>query len=316
MKTIEDLFIIHHARSGAFAEYKPGEVAYLTNGFTDNGVVGYVKPQPADKVFKFRALVVSAFCEATVQLPPFIAYGAAGTSLNVLEPRKTMTAGQLAYIAAYINAAHRWRFNWYRRSIGSRLRALRIQEDDSGKTNFPVNTLLPAVTPRKPRSWDANFNPVALGDLFDLVPGEYHSLAKLSPGKVPVISCSDEDNGIAGYFDVTYGLHEQKLTIALNGSPLATKYHPYRFAAKDDAAVCIPKQALRISTLLFIQMALNLERWRYSYYRKCYMDKLRRFRVMLPINGKGLDENAMARIFEDAPYWGYLNNRLITCMEG
>lgn len=43
MKTIEDLFIVHRARSGLFSEYEPGETAYVGNSVEDNGVVGYGK---------------------------------------------------------------------------------------------------------------------------------------------------------------------------------------------------------------------------------------------------------------------------------
>lgn len=79
MKPIESLFIIHRGRSGTLAEYQDGPVPYLGNGFSSGAVAAYVTPLPKDKVFDFRAIVISAFGEALLQTPPFIAYGAAGT---------------------------------------------------------------------------------------------------------------------------------------------------------------------------------------------------------------------------------------------
>jgi hypothetical protein len=52
-----------------FSDYEPGDIAYIGNGFSNNGVVGYVTPLKTDRVFNFRAVVVSAFCEVTVNFP-------------------------------------------------------------------------------------------------------------------------------------------------------------------------------------------------------------------------------------------------------
>ncbi len=106
MKRLDELFNLHRAKSGLFSEYKKGDVAYVGNGgLGDNAVVGFVEARPKDKVFKFPAIVISAFCEATLQTPPFIACGRAGNGLVVLEPKEPMSIRQLAYIAAYINIA-------------------------------------------------------------------------------------------------------------------------------------------------------------------------------------------------------------------
>lgn len=113
MKPIEEMFVVHRARSKLFSDYSRGSVAYVGNGFGDNAVIGFVDPLPKDRVFQFVGIAVSAFCEATLQAPPFIACGRAGNGLVVLEPRQPMTAGQLAWVAAYINRALRWRFSWY-----------------------------------------------------------------------------------------------------------------------------------------------------------------------------------------------------------
>lgn len=310
MKAIEDLFVPHRARSGLFSDYGPGAVAYVGNGLGDNGVAGYVTPLAHDKVFRFRALVISAFCEASVQVPPFVACGRAGNGLVVLEPRLAMEARQLAYIAAYVNRSVRWRFNWYRQVTLDRLRRLLVPENVPEDVSFHVGSWLPPLKELIPVKWRPRLHSFPLDDILDLAPGNYHSLSALKSGSVPIVSCGDQNNGIAGYFDVDDHIFDHRLTIALNGSPLATKFHPYRFAAKDDVALCLPKQPLRLTTLLFLEVMLNLERWRYSYYRKCYLDKLRRFRIPLPVNGSGIDEDTIQKVVEASPYWPFLNARL------
>ena len=105
-------------------------------------------------------------------------------------------------------------------------------------------------------------------------------------------------------------LHNDRLTVALNGNPLTAKYHHYEFAAKDNVAVCTPETELRLSTVFFIGTVLNRERWRYSYYRKCYMGKLRRFEVKLPCNDDALDEDAVEAILATAAYLPFVKGYL------
>ena len=46
MKRIDQLFVVHRARSGLFVDYDAGQVAYVGNSLGDNAVVGFVNPNP------------------------------------------------------------------------------------------------------------------------------------------------------------------------------------------------------------------------------------------------------------------------------
>lgn len=309
MKPIEELFIVHRARSHLFSDYTPGAVAYIGNGFGDNAVVGFVEPLPKDKVFQFVGITVSAFCEATLQTPPFIACGRAGNGLVVLEPKTPMKPGQLAYIAAYINRALRWRFSWYWQTTATRLRRLPIP-DEIPPILFDVAGILPKIAETKPPEIKAAFGMFPLGEIYNLVPGDFHSATKLKRGPIPLVSCGDLDNGIIGHIAVSGHVYQNRFTVALNGSPLTAKYHPYRFSAKDDIAICIPRSPLQLTTEMFILATLNRERWRYSYYRKCYIDKLKRFRVPLPAKNGSIDEDAIRDTVEATSYWKFIQTHL------
>ena len=311
MKPIEALFVVHRGKSKLAGDYAPGQVAYVGNGMDDNAVVRIVTPLPGDRVFKFRGITLSAFCEATVQTPPFIACSRAGNGLLALEPREPMTAARLAYIAAYINRAVRWRFNWYRQTTRDRVRGLLIPDDYPEAVRFDVRSALPPVQDAKAPSWRPQFRKFTLDDLFNLEAGDHHSLSKFGPGRTPVVSCGDRNNGISAYLDVKKPLYQNVLTIAFNGmNTLVAKYHPYQFAAKDDVALCFPKQEMRLTTKLFVQVMLNRERWRYSFYRKCFLDKLRRFELPMPVKRGALDEDGMQAAMEATSYWPFLKGRL------
>lgn len=316
MKRIDELFHVHRARSRLFSEYEPGRVAYVTNSADTNGVLGFVEPLDGDRVFDFTGIVVNSFsrtvdsCGARVQTPPFIACSRSGNGLLVLEPKSEMTIGTLAYLAAYINHAHGWRFTWYRQATKDRLIGLPIPES-SKQIAFPVKRLLPVRNELRRPTIKMRFKAMPLDSLFSLNPGDHHSEADLERGSIPLVSCGDENNGVISYVDVPGDtIHQNCLTIAFNGRPLTTKYHPYSLTAKDDVAVAEPKKPLRLTSLLFVQMMLNRERWRYSYYRKCFVDKLRRFEIQLPYSNGNLDEDAMAASITCHPYWPYMASHM------
>lgn len=315
MKRIDELFVVHRARSDLFEEYEQGACAYVSNTSDANGVMGFVKPRPTDIVFGFTGIVINSFsrtprsCGARVQIPPFIACGRSGNGLLVLEPRKPMSNGRLAYIAAYINRVHGWRFTWYRQATLDRAINLTVP-DNAPNVSFPVKKLLPSRGKPKLLRVSLVSKLIRLDRLFDLRPGNHHAESALDVGSTPLVSCGDENNGVVGFYDVP-PKYANCLSIAFNGRPLTTKYHPYKFAAKDDVAVAIPRQPLELTTLLFVQMMLNRERWRYSYYRKCYAEKLNRVEIPLPHGKDGqLDEGGMKSTIETAPYWTWLCNKL------
>ncbi len=156
------------------------------------------------------------------------------------------------------------------------------------------------------------FKDFALEGIFSLTAVDYHSLGDEKPGPLPVVSCADADNGIIGGYTIPTGdIYKNALTIAYNGSPLTTKLHPYKFAAKDDVAVAKPIGHYPVEALVFIVASLNAERWRYSYYRKCFQAKLGRLLVKLPVDTAGkMDIDWMVSAVRAQPYWWFLAPRL------
>lgn len=128
-----------------------------------------------------------------------------------------------------------------------------------------------------------------LADLFDLTAGEYHATSELDKGATPLVSCGWENNGVIGYYDIPRQYrYSRALTVAFNGAPLTTHFHPYEFGAKDDVAVLQPKGELEDSLLIYAAALLNRKVWRYSYGRKCYRDKLQNVSIELPVTEDGL----------------------------
>ena len=310
MRTITSIFSIDTAKSHSYVSYKPGPIAFVSNGFWENGVVGYVEPQKGDMIFNLPSICISAFCEATVQTLPFMARGNGGSGLVVLTPTVELTISELIWYASYINSSIQWRFSFGRMVTKDRIENVGIP-DSPKQISMTVKSILPTRKTKTVTTSGLILQYVPILKLFEIISGDYHKATDLSDGEIPLISCGHTDNGFVKFCGVPEDkVYENALTVAYNGAPLTTNYHPYKFAAKDDVAVLIPKLALKPTTILFIQMMLNREKWRFSYGRKCFREKLTNMSIKLPVKEEKLDEVSMATYIENTSYWDYIKTRI------
>lgn len=123
---IEKIFKPTNAKSKGFESYDNGDTPFVSNGKLNNGIVGYVTPYENDRVFKKKGICISAFCEATIQHPPFLPRGNGGSGLIVLTPINEMTNEILTFYAAYINKYCSNLFSYGRMVTLERLKKLRL----------------------------------------------------------------------------------------------------------------------------------------------------------------------------------------------
>jgi type I restriction enzyme M protein len=146
---------------------------------------------------------------------------------------------------------------------------------------------------------------VRVKNLFEVRSGDCHATSELDPGDIPLISCGDLNNGLVGYFDIPSDwIYAHAITVAYNGSwPLTTKFHPYKFGAKDDVAVLLPLSSMKDSVMLYVAAHLNRMIWRYSYGRKCFREKLQDVALLVPVmNAESdvIDERLPDELFRKA----------------
>jgi len=120
------LFKVTNAKSKGFKRYKYGNIPFISNGFADNGLVGFVTPNKKDRVFNKDAICVSAFCEATVQKAPFLPRGNGGSGLKVLTSLTQMTFEDLLFHASYINKVYSWKFSYGRMATRDRIKEMNL----------------------------------------------------------------------------------------------------------------------------------------------------------------------------------------------
>jgi len=227
-----------------------------------------------------------------------------------LIPKKKYPIEYLFYISSIIRH-NKWRFMYGRQLTPQRIGRVEVLTPSQFKTKLDFIKLPNSLKPnkQKAKAIDVKYNKkeFELSDLFYINSGEYHSINNLKKGEIPLISCSDLDNGISGFYNIPNDKTDRDcITIAYDGKPLTAKFHNYKFSAYDNVGVITPINPLKKTTLLFITLLLNLERWRYGYGRKCYKQKLGKLKIKLPVDKNGnVDEETIEKIMKNRDILGY-----------
>ena len=153
----------------------------------------------------------------------------------------------------------------------------------------------PALVPKQTREFE-------IEALFDVRRGQCPPLKKLADGDIPVVTSSEQSNGIAGYYDVPKDLIESHcVTISANGSTGAGKsfWHPYQFSAVSDALVCSWREGWKVNPAfcLYVCNAISQNSWRFDYFRKSTSARvLADIRIKLPVKGDRVDYKFIDRV--------------------
>lgn len=305
----------------ASSKLNQGNVPLISCKTEDHGVEGFFDI-PESKTYQ-RAVTIA--CDGTPLTSFYHPFRfAAKDNVLVCIPKKDVKLTTILYGVAYLNK-ERWRFSYGRKSYANKIGKLGIlfpmtrdgkideKKIESMLADKNMNKFLPEQNDKQEREIGLRFGRILLCNIFDLESGDYHSTGMLQSGEIPLVSCGETDNGVVGYYSIPFGkMYENALTVAYNGSwPLLTKFHPYKFGAKDDVAVCIPKKPLKATTLIFLRYMISRQAWRYSYGRKCFRTKLENLSINIPVTAKGeIDENAIERIVSNTTYWGFLSKQI------
>jgi type I restriction enzyme M protein len=192
--------------------------------------------------------------------------------------------------------------------------AFLIRTADAGTLATALVAGAPKAAPTKPPH---AFELWQLTELFDEIDkGSVHSLNVEDPGMVPVVSSSTENNGIHGFFDLDpaeWPRWRNIVTVASNGTPLTSFYHPYEIVPKDDVIVCRPDKAMPVETIMYLITALNAVTWRFSYYRKAYLNKVDKILCYVPVTKSGdIDHAWIKSVADSCDGWTQLRDAMST----
>ena len=300
---IIDLFNVKAAKSKGFESYEQGKIPFVTNGIKNNGIVGYVEPKEKDKIFLKNALCVSAFCEVTVQKTPFLPRGNGGSGLIVLEPKKLMTIKELVYYASYINSSHKWRFSYGRMVSKDRLSGLDI-EPFKNFINFDnPEKFLPKKSINNYTFEISNLIKIQINSMFNVTKGEGGYRENLDVGKTPLISATNEANGVIGLVDLKPIFKAPAITVERVSGTALIQIEDF-VTVPDDISVLFPKDdEMPLSCMFYVASMINQQKWRFSYARKLTPTRLGKLEISLPFKNEKVDYKIIDNLLQSLYGW-------------
>ena len=194
----------------------------------------------------------------------------------------------------------------FEKQIGNDRSLFDLVDASANQLNKKQNKHMPVNYSRIPT------NKFIFTDVFIPERGHFHAIDKLEPGECPTISRTSTDNGIVGFYKKpeTAKIFESGfLTVSTVTGDAFLQHYP--FIATDNVIICVPKQTLRKTTLVYIQAVINKIKWRYSYGRQPYKRILQKAEFFLPVNSKNkIDEDVIEKIVTEIPYWKILDKLL------
>lgn len=290
MPELSKLFDVRKAYSVGFERHEEGSVPFISNGFFNNGVIGFVEPKPKERLFRRRAICLSAFCEATVQEAPFLPRGNGGSGLLVLEPKdERMSREEMLFHAAFINESYRWRFSYGR--MVKRDRVLQLPLLDYSAKFLPakrVEDLLPrhpsaiAETPSHLKAFPA-------GSVFNFFRGAGRYREDVDEGRTPLVSATNMDNGIIDHVDIEPTFTAPAITVERVAGMAFVQLEDFATVPDDVSVLKAKDPDAPLSLYLIAAATLTSNRWRFSYSRKLTRDRLKRMPIRLPVRAESKD---------------------------
>ena len=302
MEKITNLFEIENGKSKGFENYEDGNIAFVTNGDYENAILGYVNPLKNDRVFKKQSICLSSFCEASVPEIPFLPRGNGGSGLVVLVPKEDMTEEELYFYASQLNM-FKWRFSFSRMLIGRRIINLELVKYKklSFKIKEKLKKLLPKDKKKKVIKQNKNIKVVNVEDLCNVEKKKALPKNALNlGGKTPYITTSSFNNGVSDFTDEKPNAKGKCLTISLNGSVGEAFFQIDDFITSGDNAVLTLKGEYSPYLLFYIGVLIRTNQWRYSYYRKLTIRKLKNLSLPVPMKNGKIDLEYVEKIVKNS----------------
>lgn len=135
------------------------------------------------------------------------------------------------------------------------------------------------------KKWDEFF----IEDIAEVKPGKRLTKADMIDGDKPFIGSSDSNNGVTGFVSNANSSEDSNvLGVNYNGSVVENFYHPYKAIFSDDVKRLSLKDIEGNKHLyLFIKNSILMQKSKYQYAYKFNEKRLKRQKIMLPINDCG-----------------------------
>lgn len=307
--TIGSLFDVEYGQkeyeSKSFLEGECGNIPLISSKGDENGVYDFYNIKSYYKAPFITVPRVGTIGQAFVQDKDCCV----DNNCMVLLPKKDINIEKL-YQIAYQIRLNKWKYKYGRQITPKRIKLQEIRLIDS---KIDYEKFVKEITPKKKAKAKIKENKnIKLVPVIHIKEEQENGLCiinkktalpqnQLENGKTPYVTTSSKNNGVSGYYDEEPNFKGKCLTVALNGSVGETFFQFDDFITSGDNVVLTLKNEYNPYLLFYISVMIKNHQWRYNYYRKLNLTKLKKMTIPMPFkNEKELDFEYIKNIVENS----------------
>lgn len=298
--TIGELFDVGYGQKEyeSKGELDSGTTLLISSKGEDNGCYGFFNIKAHYKPSFISVPRTGSIGEAFVQESDCCI----DNNCLVLLPKKKLSI-LILYQVAYQIRTNKWRYKYGRQITPQRIKKQMIIIKDT-KLDYKkyFNKLIPSSKKKTKIKENKNMKWIKLTELCNIEKKSALPQNKMElNGKTPYVTTSSKNNGVSNFVNESPNTKARCLTIALNGSVAETFFQFDDFITSGDNAVLTLKGKYNPYLLMFIGFMIEKQKWKYNYYQKLSLRKLKDFKIPLPFNKKGeIDLNYIKSIIESS----------------
>ena len=287
MITIDDLFHIKTGKIPAYEYLEEGDIPCVYNYSFNNGIIGFVKVDNPLHIFKAPAITVGYFGDANVQFLDFTTSVIDKSKVKVLIPKREISIEQMLYVASYINKVKNKLWNYARYCGVRRLKQLEVPDIPN---NFTIRYTIDDLLPEKPKIREKRppfgYKNFEVQELYKPMKGKGDYLIHLEEGTTPIVSATNDNNGITTYVDLEPIFKAPLITVERVTGSAFVQLSDF-VTVPDDVVVLKPiRDDIGLEFMLHTTLLIRMNRWKYCYGRKLTSKRIKKIRLPIPINGK------------------------------
>ncbi|MCM8774345.1 MAG: restriction endonuclease subunit S [Candidatus Omnitrophica bacterium] len=299
MTTIKDLFEVSYGDTEyeSKANLDEGNTILISSKGDDNGVYGFY-----DIPVNYKAPYITIPRTGTIgQAFLQLTNSTANSDCLILIPKKKFSVEQLLQVVLQIRL-NKWKYKY-----GRKITPKRIEQQEIILENLKVNfdKMVEGLTPKEKAKQkiqeNKNVEIMKVKDLCEIkkktaIPQNAMNLN----GNVPYVTTSSMNNGVSQFADEEPNFEGKCLSVAMNGSVGEVFFQIDDFITSGDNAVLTIKEGYNPYLLLFIGTLIRNHQWRYNYYRKMSLDKLKNLELPMPMKNGKVDLEYIEKIVKNA----------------
>lgn len=298
--TIGQLFKIEYGQkeyhNKEWLEGTEGKNILISSKGGDNGVYGFYEIEN-----KFKAPVITVQGYGTIGQAFVQEYDCSvDDHLLILIPKQNLTIEELYQVAFQIRL-DKWRYRYGRGITPDRLAIQKIKLVES-KLDYKKlsKKLLPKKNQKVKISENKKIKLTKVSDLCNILKKAALPQNALEENGTPYVTTTSKDNGISNFVNEEPNTKAKCLTVALNGSVGETFFQFDDFITSGDNAVLTLKGKYNPFLLFYIGAMIKNHQWRYNYYRKLNLSKLKKMTIPVPYKNGEIDLDYIEKIVENS----------------